>query len=83
MTAWKGLGVVQCPHRRPGLWMGASLHHEQVSAEWQVSVPLCAGPAVAMLQVFGVAFRRNARWSTNQPVPELGDETTPLDKVCG
>jgi hypothetical protein len=36
-----------------------------------------------VLQVFGVAFRRNARWSTNQPVPELGDETTPLDKVCG
>ena len=32
-------------------------------------------------QVFGTAFRRNARWSTNQPVPDLGDETLPMDKV--
>ena len=32
-------------------------------------------------KVFGAAFRRNARWSTNQPVPDLGDETTPLAQV--
>ncbi len=25
-------------------------------------------------QIFGAAFRRNARWSVQQPVQELGDE---------
>ena len=27
------------------------------------------------------AFRRNARWSTNQPVPDLGEEATALAQV--
>ena len=32
-------------------------------------------------QVFGAAFRRNSRWSVNQPVPDLGDADAPMDKV--
>lgn len=32
-------------------------------------------------RVFGAAFRRNARWSVNQPVPEVGDHTTPMAAV--
>lgn len=35
-----------------------------------------------VVQVFGTAFRRNARWSTNQPVPDLGDDALSMDKVC-
>lgn len=37
--------------------------------------------AADFYKVFGAAFRRNARWSTNQPVPDVGDDETPLDKV--
>eukprot|EP00884_Botryococcus_braunii_P015011 jgi/Botrbrau1/23510/Bobra.106_1s0061.1 len=32
-------------------------------------------------KVFGPAFRRNARWSVAQPVPDFGDENTEWDKV--
>ena len=33
------------------------------------------------MQVFGPAFRRNARWSVAQPVPEVGDDAAPWDTV--
>lgn len=32
-------------------------------------------------KVFGLAFMRNGRWSVTQPVPSLGNETTPLKEV--
>jgi len=32
-------------------------------------------------KVFGAAFRRNSRWSVNQPVPDVGDDTTSLQQV--
>ncbi|CAA0814770.1 Unknown protein [Striga hermonthica] len=32
-------------------------------------------------KVFGPAFMRNGRWSVAQPVPPLGDDTTPLKVV--
>ncbi|AEE75048.1 DnaJ and Myb-like DNA-binding domain-containing protein [Arabidopsis thaliana] len=32
-------------------------------------------------KVFGPAFKRNARWSVNQRIPDLGDENTPLKDV--
>ncbi|PRW60561.1 dnaJ-like protein subfamily C member 2-like [Chlorella sorokiniana] len=32
-------------------------------------------------KVFGAAFRRNSRWSVNQPVPDLGDAEAAMDKV--
>lgn len=34
-----------------------------------------------MSQVFGPAFKRNARWSLNQPVPDFGDDSTTYDDV--
>lgn len=45
----------------------------------QVACP-CPPPHPAA-QVFGAAFRRNSKWSTNRPVPEVGDADTPMDKV--
>lgn len=30
---------------------------------------------------FGAAFKRNSRWSVNQPAPELGDDTVDMDHV--
>ncbi|KAG2295786.1 hypothetical protein Bca52824_042455 [Brassica carinata] len=32
-------------------------------------------------KVFGPAFKRNARWSVNTRVPNLGDENTPVKEV--
>ncbi|KAF2615174.1 hypothetical protein F2Q70_00007146 [Brassica cretica] len=32
-------------------------------------------------KVFGPAFKRNARWSVNTRVPDLGDENTPVKEV--
>ncbi|KAG2334561.1 hypothetical protein Bca52824_005741 [Brassica carinata] len=32
-------------------------------------------------KVFGPAFKRNARWSVNPRVPDLGDENTPVKEV--
>jgi hypothetical protein len=32
-------------------------------------------------KVFAPVFRRNAKWSTVQPVPPLGDASTPISKV--
>lgn len=32
-------------------------------------------------EVFRPVFRRNAKWSEKKPVPDLGDEETPYDKV--
>ncbi|XP_049849217.1 dnaJ homolog subfamily C member 2-like [Schistocerca gregaria] len=31
--------------------------------------------------VFGVVFKRNAKWSKRKPVPDLGNEQTPIDQV--
>lgn len=32
-------------------------------------------------QVFGLPFKRQSRWSEITPVPELGDENTPIEEV--
>ena len=32
-------------------------------------------------EVFGASFRRNAKWSERLPVPQLGDASTPYEKV--
>ncbi|XVF00130.1 hypothetical protein REPUB_Repub03eG0258500 [Reevesia pubescens] len=32
-------------------------------------------------KVFGPAFMRNGRWSVTQPIPSLGDDSTPLKEV--
>lgn len=32
-------------------------------------------------KLFGPIFKRNARWSTKKPVPELGDLETPMNEV--
>lgn len=37
--------------------------------------------ACSWWQVFAPAFRRNTRWSVAQPVPEVGDESTPYANV--
>ncbi|GAB4822471.1 hypothetical protein N2152v2_009517 [Parachlorella kessleri] len=44
------------------------------------SLPQECAPA-DFYKVFGPAFRRNSRWSTNQPVPDLGDDSLPIDKA--
>ncbi|KAI7843108.1 hypothetical protein COHA_003279 [Chlorella ohadii] len=44
------------------------------------SLPTECAPA-DFYKVFGAAFRRNSRWSVNQPVPDLGDADAPMDKV--
>jgi hypothetical protein len=46
------------------------------------SLPTECAPA-DFYKVFGAAFRRNGRWSTNQPVPDLGDDNTPMEQVGG
>ena len=43
--------------------------------------PTLSRPLRPAPQVFGPAFRRNSRWSVNQPVPDLGDDSVPLEKV--
>lgn len=35
----------------------------------------------AFYDTFGRVFKRNAYWSVKKPVPDLGDETTPIKKV--
>ncbi|KAF5833235.1 hypothetical protein DUNSADRAFT_10516 [Dunaliella salina] len=44
------------------------------------SLPLECDPA-DFFKVFGPAFRRNARWSVDPKVPDVGDEKTPYDQV--
>lgn len=33
------------------------------------------------MQVFGPAFKRNSRWSVQQPVPDPGDDRTDIEVV--
>ncbi|XP_010491158.1 PREDICTED: dnaJ homolog subfamily C member 2-like [Camelina sativa] len=48
--------------------------------EFDDEVPSDCAPK-DFFKVFGPAFKRNARWSTNPRVPDLGDENTPLKEV--
>ncbi|ESQ40525.1 hypothetical protein EUTSA_v10012905mg [Eutrema salsugineum] len=48
--------------------------------EFDDEVPTDCAPQ-DFFKVFGPAFKRNARWSVNPRVPDLGDENTPLRDV--
>ncbi|KAJ0263806.1 DnaJ and Myb-like DNA-binding domain-containing protein [Hirschfeldia incana] len=48
--------------------------------EFDDEVPTDCAPQ-DFFKVFGPAFKRNARWSVNQRIPDLGDENTKLKDV--
>ncbi|KAL0719690.1 hypothetical protein Bca4012_069014 [Brassica carinata] len=48
--------------------------------EFDDEVPTDCSPQ-DFYKVFGPAFKRNARWSVNQRIPDLGDENTKLKDV--
>ncbi|WIA35239.1 hypothetical protein OEZ86_003700 [Tetradesmus obliquus] len=48
--------------------------------EFDDSLPLDCAPA-DFFKVFAPAFRRNARWSVDPKVPDVGDEGSPWDEV--
>lgn len=48
--------------------------------EFDDEIPTDCAPQ-DFFKVFGPAFLRNGRWSVSQPIPSLGDETTPLKEV--
>ncbi|CAH8292870.1 unnamed protein product [Eruca vesicaria subsp. sativa] len=48
--------------------------------EFDDAVPSDCAPK-DFFKVFGPAFKRNARWSVNSRVPDLGDENTPVKEV--
>ncbi|KAL6652933.1 hypothetical protein ACP70R_011858 [Stipagrostis hirtigluma subsp. patula] len=48
--------------------------------EFDDDVPTDCAPQ-DFFKVFGPAFMRNGRWSVSQPIPSLGDDTTPIEEV--
>ncbi|CAL5032630.1 unnamed protein product [Urochloa decumbens] len=48
--------------------------------EFDDDVPTDCAPQ-DFFKVFGPAFMRNGRWSVTQPIPSLGDDTTPVGEV--
>lgn len=48
--------------------------------EFDDDIPTDCAPQ-DFFKVFGPAFLRNGRWAVNQPVPQLGDDNTPLKEV--
>ncbi|KAL7226993.1 hypothetical protein ACSBR1_021958 [Camellia fascicularis] len=48
--------------------------------EFDDEIPTDCAPR-DFFKVFGPAFMRNGRWSVNQPIPSLGDESTALKEV--
>jgi len=49
--------------------------------EFDDSVPSRLKDGQDFYEVFDPVFKRNAKWSENKPVPELGNADTPYDKV--
>ncbi|XP_010558034.1 PREDICTED: dnaJ homolog subfamily C member 2-like [Tarenaya hassleriana] len=45
--------------------------------EFDDEIPMDCAPQ-DFFKVFGPAFKRNARWSVNQPIPDLGDDTASM-----
>ncbi|KAJ8755471.1 hypothetical protein K2173_019269 [Erythroxylum novogranatense] len=50
------------------------------SDEFDDEIPSDCAPQ-DFFKVFGPAFLRNGRWSASQPIPSLGDDSTPLAEV--
>ncbi|KQJ82202.1 dnaJ homolog subfamily C member 2 [Brachypodium distachyon] len=48
--------------------------------EFDDDIPTDCAPQ-DFFKVFGPAFMRNGRWSVTQPIPSLGDDTTPVADV--
>lgn len=48
--------------------------------EFDDEIPTDCAPQ-DFFKVFGPAFMRNGRWSISQPIPTLGDNTTPLKEL--
>lgn len=48
--------------------------------EFDDEIPTDCAPQ-DFFKVFGPAFMRNGRWSVNQPIPSLGEESTSMEEV--
>ncbi|CAK0879340.1 unnamed protein product [Prorocentrum cordatum] len=49
--------------------------------DFDESVPDEVDESIGFFKTFGPVFQRNARWSNRHPVPDLGDESTDIQKV--
>ena len=72
--------------RREGVFLDLNEHRQRGPTgpgkqDWCWEVLEILMSASSRAQVFGPAFRRNARWSVATPVPEVGEEGTPWEAV--
>lgn len=55
--------------------------HILVASPCSANSPIQVDEQLGFYETFAPVFRKNARWSTRFPVPELGDEKTEMTKV--